>query len=75
MLGTGLRTGERRAVSSKRRSRGVKRYEVGMGKIFAGVLVLLIVLLTAAGAAVMTLDLPAPTAQVEKVIPNERVFN
>lgn len=46
-----------------------------MGKIFAGVLVLLIVLLTAAGAAVMTLDLPAPTAQVEKVIPNERVFN
>ena len=75
MLGTGLLAGERRAASSKRRGRGVKRYEVGMGKIFAGVLVLLIVLLTAAGAAVMTLDLPAPTAQVEKVIPNERVFN
>ncbi|WP_421707725.1 hypothetical protein [Algihabitans sp.] len=46
-----------------------------MGKVLAGVLVVLLVLLTAAGAAIMTLDLPAPTAQVEKVIPNERVFD
>ncbi|WP_162906741.1 hypothetical protein [Algihabitans albus] len=46
-----------------------------MGKIVAGVLVLFLLLLTAAGAAIMTLDLPPPTAQVEKVIPNERLFD
>lgn len=44
-----------------------------MGKVVVVGLVLL--LLTAAGAAIMTLDLPAPTAQVEKVVPNERLFD
>ncbi len=46
-----------------------------MGKLFAGVLVLLVLLAVAGGVAVMTLDLPAPTESVEKVIPNDRVFD
>ncbi|WP_375593944.1 hypothetical protein ABWI00_18090 [Algihabitans albus] len=46
-----------------------------MGKVVVVGLVLLLFLLTAAGAAIMTLDLPAPTEQVEKVVPNERVFD
>ena len=71
----GIFAAEPQAVPSRRRSRGAERYEVDMGKVLAGVLVVLLVLLTAAGAAIMTLDLPAPTAQVEKVIPNERVFD
>jgi hypothetical protein len=46
-----------------------------MGKVGLALSVLVLMLLVAGSVAVMTLDLPAPTEPVEKVIPNDRVLD
>ncbi len=46
-----------------------------MGKVGLGLLIVLLLAAVAGGVAMMTLDLPAPSQPVEKVIPNDRVLD
>lgn len=44
-----------------------------MGKIAGILLILVLLVLVGGGVFLATFDLPAPTARVEKVIPNDRL--